>query len=180
MMLPLAYAVNWQAVATINGSADKTSETFTVTATEWRLHWEYTPDPEYPQYSTFNVFVYPQGETALYIDSFSADKSAQTSGDEYIYEGSGIFYLKIITANIPSYTVIIQQNKDAAATPAPTKTSNTSGTSSNSTGYTGYIIAAALVIIVVIAAVVIANLQARKHRQPTQAYPPPPPPPQQP
>jgi hypothetical protein len=175
-ILPYAYAANWQTVTTITGSTDQTTATFNIPAQEWRLQWSYTPDPQYPQYSALYIYVYPQGETAAYIDEVHASGNAQTSSTEYIYQGSGSFYLKILDANIPSYTITIQQDT-SSTTPTPTPSKTPAATTKPSDSSLAYIISAALIIGVVIAAVIIANWQARRHRPQPQISPPPPPPP---
>jgi hypothetical protein len=120
MVIPFVHAANWQTVTTVTGSKDKISNNFTIQAKEWRLEWSYTPDPQFPQYSVLYVFTYPQGENISYVDYISANK---TSGTEYIHQGQGNFYLDILEANIPSYTIAVQQDTDTiSGPPIPTPT----------------------------------------------------------
>lgn len=104
----VCYAANWQTVTTITGSSTKTTDYFNVPTNEWRLTWSYTPDPQYPEYTRFYVFTYPKGEDAIYVDSVSAEGSSQTSGTSYIRADSKDYYLYIITANTPNYTIKIE------------------------------------------------------------------------
>ena len=111
------HAQTYQQITTITGSSDQTTNYFTIPSSEWRIVWSFTPDPHYPEYSSLYVFVYPQGETSLYVDSFSANNN-KTSGTEYIHQGDGSFYLKIIAANTPGYTMTIEA-QPSTATPTP-------------------------------------------------------------
>ncbi len=170
--LPSAQAENWQTVKTITGSSDQTTSTFTITANEWRIQWSYTPDLKYPQYSGFYFFVYPKGETSHYVSHVSAGDT-QTSNTEYIYEGKDSYYLKILSANIPSYTITIQQNQVSSSTTNPTNTSNTSSTEIPMSGLVG------LLVIIIIIIVIVVLLMSRKKTHPpvvqSQTMPPPPP-----
>ena len=88
----------------ITGSGDKTSSPFTVTTREWIIDWSYKTSQ--PDYAMFSFFVYPRGETALFVESvlFPSD----TSGSTYSYAGAGGYYIKVLAANITSWTIIIR------------------------------------------------------------------------
>ena len=91
---------------TITGVGDKTSAPFTVTTNEWIIDWSFIPDPDYPDMSLFSLFVYPRGETTIYVESvLFADT---TSGSTYSYAGPGEYYIKVSAANVQSWTVIIR------------------------------------------------------------------------
>ena len=92
---------------TIIGAGDKTSPPFTVTTDEWIIEWSYIPDPEYPEFAVFGWFVYPRGETALYVESGMA-ATGETSGSTYSYAGPGEYYLTVTAANIKSWKVVIK------------------------------------------------------------------------
>lgn len=123
MVVPFVHATNWQTVTTVTGSTDKNSNNFTIQATEWRLVWSYTPDPQYPQYSVLYIFTYPQGENISFVDYFQAN---QTSGTEYIHQGQGNFYLDILAANTPGYTITVQQDTDTISGTVTTTANPTS------------------------------------------------------
>jgi len=89
----------------ITGSGDKTSPPFTVTTEEWVIDWSYTPDPEYPEMAIFGFFVYPRGETALYVESVLFPEG--TSGSTYSYAGTGEYYIKVTAGNVKSWEIII-------------------------------------------------------------------------
>jgi len=89
----------------ITGSGDKTSPPFTVTTDEWVIDWSYAPDPEYPDMAVFGFFIYPRGETAVYVESVLFPKG--TSGSTYSYAGAGEYYIKVTAANVKSWEVVI-------------------------------------------------------------------------
>ena len=89
----------------ITGSGDKTSSPFTVTTEEWVIDWSYVPDPEYPEMAMFGFFVYPRGETALYVESVLF--AEETSGSTYSYADAGEYYIKVTAGNIKSWEIVI-------------------------------------------------------------------------
>ncbi|MCD6240042.1 hypothetical protein J7K27_00770 [Candidatus Bathyarchaeota archaeon] len=106
---------NWVEVIRFTGSGTEqyTSEYFTCDHVEWRIRWEYVPDPEYPEFALFNVYTYPQGEDTLFIDSIIKSGADDTSGVSYIHNNAGTFYMKINVANTQSYTIIVEQDLDS-------------------------------------------------------------------
>jgi len=89
----------------ITGSGDKTSPPFTITTKEWIIEWSYVADPEYPEFAVFGFFIYPRGETALYVESVLFPEG--TSGSTYSYAGAGEYYIAVSAANVKSWEVII-------------------------------------------------------------------------
>jgi hypothetical protein len=162
-VLPFASAANWETVTTITGSADQTTNTFKITAQEWRLQWSYTPDPQFPNLTFFGVLIYQQGEST-YIDSFYVNGSTQTSGTELIHEGMNNYLLEILDANIPSYTITVQQYGDTISS-FPNGNSNTV----NATN----ILLVIIVFVILAVIVVVLLLQRRKNHTPTQLPTPP-------
>ncbi len=165
-ILPFACSADWTTVTTITGSADQTSKTFSITAQEWRLQWSYTPDPSFPDLTFFGVLVYPEGKDAGYIDSFYVNGSAQTSGAEDINSTLGNYHLEILDANIPSYTIIVQQYGGTMAS-----TSNGNSGIGNLTN----IVLVVLVLAIFVVVTVVMSLNRRKNRKTTQLSPPHPP-----
>ena len=90
----------------ITGSSDKTSPPFEVTTKEWIIEWSYIPDSEYPEYAVFGFFVYPRGETVMYVEAIST--SDDTSGSTYSYAGIGEYYVEVICGNLQSWEIIIR------------------------------------------------------------------------
>ena len=116
-IMSIVCAIEWLTVTTITGSADQTSKSFNITAQEWRLQWSYTPDPQFPSLTFFGVLVYPEVEDASFIDSFYVNGSTKTSGIEVINAGIGNYHLEILDANIPGYTIVVQQYGGTVSNP---------------------------------------------------------------
>ena len=95
---------SWHYVTSFSGQGDKTTDSFKITGSKWRIKWNYTTN--YPEYATFSIFIYPKGETVSYIDFVDAS-GAGKSDVSYIYQ-SGEFYLKIIAANLESWQITIE------------------------------------------------------------------------
>jgi hypothetical protein len=155
-ILPFACSTGWATVTTIKGSADQTSKTFSINAQEWRLQWSYTPNPDFPDLTFFGVLVYPEGEGVSYVDSFYVNGSTQTNGIENINEGIGNYHLEILDANIPSYTIVVQQYGGTI--------SRTSDGNSDFGNLTNVILVVLVLAIFTLAAVVVF-LKRRKNRK---------------
>jgi len=86
-----------------SGVGDKTTAPFTVPTSEFIIEWEWSaPDPSYGMMA---FFVYPRGETAMYLESVNCD--AQT-GSTYSYSGPGEMYLMVLAANLSSWTITVR------------------------------------------------------------------------
>jgi len=95
---------SWHYITSFSGQGDKTTDSFKITSSKWRIKWSYTTN--YPEYAMFSIFIYPKGETVSYIDFIDAS-GASKSDVSYVYQ-SGEFYLKIITANLESWQITIE------------------------------------------------------------------------
>lgn len=93
----------WNTIITFTGSTDKTTELFYIPSGTWRINWTYTNG----DLAAFGFFVYPEGETVLYVESVSADGPSQ-SDTTYIYEGPGNYYIKLLATNIVQWTLTIE------------------------------------------------------------------------
>ena len=106
---------NWSEVTRFTGSGTDqyTTNYFTCNHIEWRIRWQYVPDSEYPEFTVFNVYTYPQGEDVMFIDSIIKTGAEDTNGASYIHNNAGIFYSKINVANTESYTIIVEEDLDS-------------------------------------------------------------------
>jgi hypothetical protein len=158
-------AANWQTVTTITGSGSKTSDEFRISGSEWRIKWTYTPNGQEPSLTSFSFFVYPHGETAVYVDRVIEYGASSTSGTLNIHEGPKLYYVKILTANTPSYTLTVECDADSVV----------------SDSLLAIIIVAAIgvpiILMIVIAVVVRKRVKKRKQSLKSISIPPPPPPP---
>lgn len=158
-------AVNWQQVKTISGSGSLTTDEFMVNGTEWRIRWSYAPDAQFPDLTAFSFFVYPHGETSTYVGHVIQYKGEVTSGTLDMNDGTGLHYIRIITANTPDYTLTIEYNK----------ASETSG--SFIFMVVGLALGIPIVLIVIISVLVRKRVKKRKTLSMPPFPPPPPPPP---
>ncbi len=107
-----ASSSNWSEVTRFTGSGTEHYKTdyFTCEHVEWRIRWEYIPHPALPLLALFNVYTYPHGEDALYIDDIIKTGTNDINGTSYIHNNDGTFYCKINVALTESYTIIIEQD----------------------------------------------------------------------
>lgn len=88
----------------ITGSGDKTSEPFKVTTDEWVIDWSFeTADSDM---SVFWFYIFPRGETILYVECILFPE--ETSGSTYSYTGPGEYYIKVGAGNIDNWTITIK------------------------------------------------------------------------
>jgi hypothetical protein len=102
-LIPPLTKGEWNTIKTFIGSASKTTELFYIPSETWRINWTYTGG----SLAIFGFFVYPEGETILYVESLSTMGASQ-SDVTYIYEGPESFYVKLVVANIDQWTLKIQ------------------------------------------------------------------------
>lgn len=103
--------LTWQSVTNFSGSGDMTTDRFYVRGKKFRLTWEAASTTEAQGFDidgSFYLFVYPDGETALYAEYLSQSIPGSKTGLTYVYEGPGWYYLKLITANLGSWSVAVE------------------------------------------------------------------------
>ncbi|RLF96378.1 hypothetical protein DRN50_01700, partial [Thermococci archaeon] len=92
----------WHKVTYFSGNDDTTTMWFSIKGNEWRVKFKYSSSSS--TYSFFSVFVYPRGETTMYVSHFSCDKR-HCEDTTYIYEGKGDYYFKVIAMGSWKLTV---------------------------------------------------------------------------
>ena len=101
---------SWHHIDTFVGIYDRTTETFTIEGDLWRVRW--FAEAEHPEFAFFALLIYPEGESAPFIESvdcYSEDFEVcdiQT-GVEYII-GRGNYYIKVLAANIKGWTIHVE------------------------------------------------------------------------
>lgn len=93
----------WNTITTFTGSASKTTELFYIPSGTWRIDWSYVGGT----LAVFSFFVYPEGETVMFVESLSTMGPSQ-SDTTYVYEGPDNFYIKLTCANIDQWTLTIE------------------------------------------------------------------------
>jgi hypothetical protein len=95
----------WTTVKSFIGKDGQTTPAFHISGNKWRIIW--TVDAQNPQYAVFDILVYPQDNPGVLTERISYSKGM--SGDTvYIDEGGRDYYLKIIVANLASWTVTVE------------------------------------------------------------------------
>lgn len=97
----------WHSVTSFSGSSDKTTQPFTIKGDEWRVKYTTKADSNYPEFAVFGVFVYPRGETVMYVSSWYCDGTS-CSDTQYVYEGSGDYYFEVIVGNLESWELEVE------------------------------------------------------------------------
>jgi hypothetical protein len=86
------------------GHGETTTPPFTVTTDEWIVEWSYTTSE--PEYALFGFYIYPRGETVMFIMSVTFPD--ETSGMKYSYYGPGDYYLDVIASSLDSWSITIK------------------------------------------------------------------------
>lgn len=87
---------------TFSGTGDKNTAPFDCQG-QCKITWTTTYEPDVKDYAMFAVFVYPVGESALYVSEFSG-----LEGTTYLYE-KGTFYFSVITANLKNWEIHMEE-----------------------------------------------------------------------
>jgi len=101
---PAEQATTFESII-ITGTVHKTSQPFRVNTKEWIANWSYVPYPEYPELAVFQFYIYPKGETVMFVEFMLVPEG--TSGSTYSYAGAGEYYIKVIADNVKSWEVVI-------------------------------------------------------------------------
>jgi hypothetical protein len=97
----------WTTVQTFTGEGNETTPPFHISGTEWRITWAI--DAEYPEYAAFDLFIYPEGTHSMFTERISY--SGGSTGDTvYVYEGGQDYYVKVIAANLRSWTIRVEDD----------------------------------------------------------------------
>jgi hypothetical protein len=100
-----ANEAGWTTVKSFIGKDSQTTPAFRISGSKWRIIW--TVDAQNPQYAVFDILVYQQGNPAMLTKRISYSKGI--FGDTaYINEGGRDYYLKIIVANLTSWTITVE------------------------------------------------------------------------
>ena len=98
---------NWYQTAFFNGTDGDTTDTFLINGESWRISW--SADAENPSIALFFVFVYPKGETTIFIEYDGADFSLVNpqNGVEYI-AGKGEYYIKVLAEYLENWQIRVE------------------------------------------------------------------------
>lgn len=97
---------SWHPVTSFSGSEDKTTDSFQITGSKFRVFWTATAENEF---GLFTLYVYEVGHTLWSETVFVSWDSAGTKSDDTVIFDSGEFYLDIGGANLSSWSVSVEE-----------------------------------------------------------------------
>lgn len=92
----------WKEIITFEGTEGRTTEVFSIPSNTWRIKWSYKGN----EFAVFGFFIYPEGETKVFVDMIMATKPS-AEDITYVYR-KGNFYLKIDCANLEGWKIVIE------------------------------------------------------------------------
>jgi hypothetical protein len=112
-----AALVNWSEVTRFSGPGDvplSNTTDFAVDYPEWRIRWEYTPDPQYPGSAGLTAMAYSRTQPGGAVNEIFALGTADANGTSYVHNKTGIFYLTMTVSPYDvNYKIIIEQDLDS-------------------------------------------------------------------
>jgi hypothetical protein len=112
-----AALVNWSEVTRFSGPGDvplSNTTDFAVDYPEWRIRWEYTPDPQYPGSAGLTAMTYSRTQPGGAVNEIFALGTADANGTSYVHNKTGIFYLTMtVSPDVVNYKIIIEQDLDS-------------------------------------------------------------------
>jgi hypothetical protein len=105
-------AKEWHPIANFTGTGDKTTSLFYIPSNQFRIIYGANPDDQAVQYGIggdLYFFIYPKGETLMYVEYVSMTSIMETKADlTYVYHGPGSFYIKVIAANLDLWLIKVE------------------------------------------------------------------------
>lgn len=104
---PTSNQPTWHSVANYSGSGDKTTDSFTIKGTKFKIKYSITR--EETDYGLFYLYVHPEGQNSNMVANFGlTDVSKLNESDEsYVYEGPGTYYIETMVSSIKEWNVEI-------------------------------------------------------------------------
>lgn len=93
----------WIHIITFKGSIDKRTGPFYIPSSEWRIRWSYSG----AESSIFEFFVYPEGESIIYVGSLITSGPSQSDIIK-IYLGLDNYYIKVKAQNVKEWALVIE------------------------------------------------------------------------
>jgi hypothetical protein len=111
LSIPKNIDSEWISIKTFTGTGNDTTLQFPISGKKWRIRWAI--DAVYPEYTTFDVFVYNNNEGEIYKQRFSHDGEDRT-GTVVIEQGAGVYYMKIIATNLYRWSIVVENFAEQA------------------------------------------------------------------
>jgi len=96
----------WHLVASFSGSTDKTTDSFTITGSKFRVRWTAVAENEF---GLFILYVYKVGQNIWTESVFVTWNAAGEKSDETVVFENGNFYLEIGAANLASWSIVVEE-----------------------------------------------------------------------
>ena len=93
-------------VAVFTDKKDKTTDVVKIKNSIWRIDWKMTSSDT--KWAGFSLIVYRKGETGRYVAMLSRPLTIP-EGTEYVNEGEGDFYIRVMTANVSNWEIKIYE-----------------------------------------------------------------------
>ena len=108
--------VNWVEVTTLTGVGGiGSTDSFTVDHVDWRIRWKIEPGDSSAR-TAFQAYIFPltgiKG-SEQWFEKIEHYGTEETTGILNIYNHSGSFYMDVLTGNVESYSMIVEQNLDS-------------------------------------------------------------------
>ncbi len=108
--IALTRAASWSKVIQFTGSAGQDTPYFSCSHIEWRILWSWTVGS---QGLTVGIVAYVYDNQGGLVTTIAPWINGARSGETYIHNHEGTFYLSISTINVASYTFTIEQDTDS-------------------------------------------------------------------
>jgi hypothetical protein len=108
--IALTGAASWSEVIQFTGSAGQDTPYFSCGHMEWRILWSLTLGS---QGSTGGIVAYVYDNRGDLVTTIAPWMNGARSGETYIHNHEGTFYLSISTINVASYTLTIEQDTES-------------------------------------------------------------------
>lgn len=109
LTIPVYDNDEWERIESFTGTGNDTTAQFSVSANNWRIRWAI--DSIYPEYATFDVFVYKQDEPITFRQQFSHN-GTENSGTVPVELDAGIYYMKVIATNLYRWSIAVEDRAE--------------------------------------------------------------------
>ena len=105
-----ASSEHWVEVTRFTEDSTFLQTAFTIEHVEWRIRWEYEPDPKVSEEApALYVYVWDQEFPDTYFETILKKGTNEKSGTLYIHNRNGTFFLGVIRT-VTSFTLVIEQD----------------------------------------------------------------------
>ena len=96
---------DWSRAETFAGEGSEITPSFHIAGEKWRITWK--ADAKHPEHAIFDLFIYPVSKRSIFVRKISYELG-NADDTVYINEGGQDYYIKVVAANLHSWTVTIE------------------------------------------------------------------------